>query len=371
MSSLVNASDYLAQRTGGTYEDLFFQKNGQLGGAAAPACIAGLETSLFRYEGTPDANSGIASGIVATTNTTLGGLQQANPGGSRQKWLTAIEAFIAQNSSSTMATGTLCLYDRLLHVASLDGTLTSPQALQGVSSAFTATITIASPAVITATAHGYGIGQKVRFTTTGALPTGLTVGTDYFVISAGYGANTFEVSTSIGGSAVNTSGTQSGTHTVTGQLGAQLSRYTDGLGVELWIEILTQIGASATTVQAAYLDEGSNASNTVAATIGGTSFREKARIIRLPRGAGDKGILSASTITLAATTGTAGNIAVVFAKPLCELEIVKGGVAAFRSFMQGQPGPIEILTNACLAFSWIAGVTAVPNVSGFLHMVEK
>jgi len=82
-------------------------------------------------------------------------------------------------------------------------------------SAGTCTITIASPAVITKTAHGLVADMPVVFSTTGALPTGLTAGTIYYVISAGLATDSFRVSTSVGGSAINTSGTQSGTHTVT------------------------------------------------------------------------------------------------------------------------------------------------------------
>lgn len=78
----------------------------------------------------------------------------------------------------------------------------------------TFTVTIASPAVFTCTAHGYVANDTVVFSTTGALPTGLTAGTTYYVISTGLGADTFRVSTSQGGAAVNTSGTQSGVHTV-------------------------------------------------------------------------------------------------------------------------------------------------------------
>lgn len=76
-----------------------------------------------------------------------------------------------------------------------------------------ATVTIASPAVVSWTAHGLVAGQAVVFTTTGALPTGLTAGTTYYVISAGLATDTFRVSATLGGSAVNTSGSQSGTHT--------------------------------------------------------------------------------------------------------------------------------------------------------------
>lgn len=78
----------------------------------------------------------------------------------------------------------------------------------------TATITIASPAVVTLTAHGLVAGDPIYFTTTGALPTGVTANTRYYVISAGLAANTFEFSATLGGAAVNTSGSQSGTHTL-------------------------------------------------------------------------------------------------------------------------------------------------------------
>jgi microcystin-dependent protein len=77
----------------------------------------------------------------------------------------------------------------------------------------TFTVTIATPAVFTLTSHGLKVNDKVYFTTTGALPTGLSVDTIYYIISAGLTASDFQVSTTRGGTAVNTSGTQSGTHT--------------------------------------------------------------------------------------------------------------------------------------------------------------
>jgi hypothetical protein len=78
----------------------------------------------------------------------------------------------------------------------------------------TVTVTIATPGVFTLTTHGLAANDRVIFSTSGALPTGLTAGTVYFVIAAGLTADEFEVSTAQGGSAVNTSGTQSGTHKV-------------------------------------------------------------------------------------------------------------------------------------------------------------
>lgn len=74
------------------------------------------------------------------------------------------------------------------------------------------TISIATPGVITA-ANSCAAGQAFVFQTTSALPTGLTAGTLYYVIATGLSATSFEVSTTVGGSAVNTSGSQSGTQT--------------------------------------------------------------------------------------------------------------------------------------------------------------
>lgn len=76
----------------------------------------------------------------------------------------------------------------------------------------TFTVTIASPAVFTLAGHFMSDGDAVRLFTTGALPTGLSVNTDYYVTAAA--TNTFQLSATRGGAAINTSGTQSGTHTV-------------------------------------------------------------------------------------------------------------------------------------------------------------
>lgn len=77
-----------------------------------------------------------------------------------------------------------------------------------------AAMTIASPCVVTSAGHGFSAGTQIKFSTTGALPTGLTAGTTYFVLATGLTTDTFRVSTTDGGSAVNTSGSQSGTHTI-------------------------------------------------------------------------------------------------------------------------------------------------------------
>jgi hypothetical protein len=78
---------------------------------------------------------------------------------------------------------------------------------------FYATVTIASPAVFTKVAHGLKSGDPFTLSTTGVLPTGLSIATTYYAQNVT--ANTFQCSTDAPGvSIVNTSGTQSGTITV-------------------------------------------------------------------------------------------------------------------------------------------------------------
>lgn len=72
------------------------------------------------------------------------------------------------------------------------------------------TVTLATPGIVTLTAHGLSVGDQVNFTG-GVLPTGLTAGTIYYVVAANFTANTFSVSATNGGAAINTSGSTSGT----------------------------------------------------------------------------------------------------------------------------------------------------------------
>lgn len=77
----------------------------------------------------------------------------------------------------------------------------------------TVTLSIASPCVVTHAAHGFANGQPVKLTTTGALPTGLAASTTCYVVNQA--AGTYQLSATVGGAAINTSGTQSGVHTLT------------------------------------------------------------------------------------------------------------------------------------------------------------
>lgn len=92
------------------------------------------------------------------------------------------------------------------------GTMTAIQTLTAAYSS----ISNANPAVGTSTAHGLKTGDKIRLTTTGSLPTGLSTGTDYYIVRTG--ADTMNFCPTLadalaGTNKIATSGAGSGTHT--------------------------------------------------------------------------------------------------------------------------------------------------------------
>lgn len=149
-----------------------------------------------------------ATSYIATTTATVTRAADVNTAGMLSN--VAENDYPAYSSTKVYNTG-----DFVTVIGSPgSGTHKVYKSLQGNSG--TVTITIASPAVISWTAHGLAANTPVQFSTSGALPTGFTAGTTYYVISAGLTVDSFELSTSVGGSAVNTSGSQSGVHSAVG-----------------------------------------------------------------------------------------------------------------------------------------------------------
>jgi hypothetical protein len=77
--------------------------------------------------------------------------------------------------------------------------------------AITFTVTIASPAVVSKTGHGFVGNERIVLKTTGALPTGLAPLTVYYVQVID--VDTFNLALTPSGTPIVTTGSQSGTHT--------------------------------------------------------------------------------------------------------------------------------------------------------------
>ena len=189
----------------------------------------GLSTYGQGYKTTATVTINIATAtftVSSTTGITTGTPVQFTTGGALPTGLTASTKYYARDVTATTfkisttiggaaitlsgtQSGTHTAYWNIYSTFSVaTGTASNKT---GGRVPFYPTISIATPAVVTSTGHGLVNGERVIFQTTAALPTGITANTIYFVVNAA--ANTFQIAATLGGAAIATSGTQSGTHT--------------------------------------------------------------------------------------------------------------------------------------------------------------
>lgn len=162
--------------------------------------------------GVPSIGTALPSGVTATTQSSAD---------NSTKVATTAYADAAVAAAGTIPTGTIVSFAGLtapagwqLCTGSAILRASFPNLYTALTSTSTITVTIASPGVVTWTGHGLSLGSPVVFTTTSVLPTGITAGTTYFV-SGTVTTNTFNISATVGGANINTTGSQSGTQTGT------------------------------------------------------------------------------------------------------------------------------------------------------------
>ena len=164
----------------------------------------------------------------------------------------------------------------------------------------------------------------------------------------------------------------SGIVTTAQAVGGTLTRNTGGIGNQIWLEIYTIIGATASTITASYTNQAGVAGRTTKpAAIGGTGNREGERILMLPLMDGDTGVQAAASVTLAVTTGTAGNFGLTIAKPIGLGIAPAAGTGFWRDYLSGLPGLPRIDTNACLALTFMANGTTAPQLMFAAGLAER
>lgn len=150
-----------------------------------------------------------------------------------------------------------------------------------------------------------------------------------------------------------------------------LTRYTNGVGVHVGLSIYTQIGSTATTVTATYTNQAGTGSRVTPLTLfGGTGFREASRFVMLPFQGGDTGVKSVESVTVAATTGTAGAFGVTLYKPIATYVIERPGGQQRFNLLDGMGGFIrDIEANPCLFWIYVPNTTSTV-LGGNLHFAE-
>lgn len=153
---------------------------------------------------------------------------------------------------------------------------------------------------------------------------------------------------------------------------AALTRYAGSFGVYAALEIYSQIGTSSTTVTATYTNSGGTGSRiTPLAAFGATNFREARRFMVLPLQEGDAGVSSVESVTVTATTGTAGNFGVTLFKPLFAMPCATGGeYYAFNSFLNSCGNFAGILDDACLFSLIVCRDSSTGAIQGNIQIVQ-
>ena len=191
--TLTNKTLTAPQITGGSFINLLAQAATRFNDSSTNYVGIAAPSSVTTYSLALPAAQGAAS-------TTL-----SNDGSGNLTWVaTASAALLAQYSD--------------IGNASNVRTATNTNLLGDISASTinaTVTMTIAAPGVVTWSGHPFVTGNKTYLTTTGALPTGLTASTTYYVVVVN--SSTYSLATTyanaIAGTKITTSGSQSGTHT--------------------------------------------------------------------------------------------------------------------------------------------------------------
>lgn len=145
-----------------------------------------------------------------------------------------------------------------------------------------------------------------------------------------------------------------------------LPRYTTGDLVECWMEVYTALGATSTTATLSYTNQagtsGRSGTLTVPASMGAN------RMLPFNLQAGDSGVRTIANVTLAASTGTAGNFGLTLLRRIAEIPIIVAHTGP-----QIDPffcGLADLPNDSSLYFMVLVSGTSTPVLTGRLVIGE-
>jgi hypothetical protein len=148
-----------------------------------------------------------------------------------------------------------------------------------------------------------------------------------------------------------------------------LTRYTDGAEVELWLEVYTALGGTATTFTAIYTNQAGTGSKS--ATYSTAEFGTPATaglMVPFKLADGDTGVRSVQSVQLSGTTGTTGDFGLVLLRRIGNVLIDIDNIRRDRDFLGlGTP---EIVDDACLALMHLGATTSTGTIYGDIYVKE-
>lgn len=350
------------------------------------AAVANEFHTLFRGAGNPGADALFDTGTNLTfqaVKDTTTGASSIRHGGDVQAsgYYKYLQSLSAVSAAATVVPGVLKLVDVIGFYRVTTVTTTTAQATTntlGQSDTFTADAgtDLCTWTSVASIPSNVLTGTRVRLTSSGTLPAGLALATDYYVIRMS--DTTFELATTfanaVAGTMINITDAGTGTHTVTWLL----PRYTNGAGVQAIIfnPAATAMGAGTPNLSLGYTN---STQTTTRATptvlpIGKTAAGNSHILYTGATGTGkynytvplqstDAGIAEVNTIQNS-TSYVSGTYTVVLFKEITEMPLSTLGLAAERNLITEMPSMPRIYDSAALYWIYGSGV-ATPASSAF------
>jgi hypothetical protein len=163
------------------------------------------------------------------------------------------------------------------------------------------------------------------------------------------------------------SGTSTTAQTVTTPVALPSARAPNsGLGLEMYLESYTAIGATTSNVTVSYTNSSGTASRTTISEQITSTFPAN-RLQRLRLQDGDVGVQSIQSLTLSANTTVAGNFGIVLLEKKCAIPLVQANVTTVLDFAAlGMP---DIQSDAALMFVHLGTTTGTGNILGSYSLV--
>jgi hypothetical protein len=380
MAGFSSMDDLIAEATqNGKRITTFWNKNM----LPTTVAIAGEWHCLARGGGNPAADTLYNTGTNLTfnqvTDQTTGatGIRHGGNVAPDYKILGGASAFSA---AATTMPCIAVLVDLLGYIRVTSTTTITSQAVTNTLTTISTFTADAGTDICTHTGYNLLRYTRVRLTTSGTLPAGLALATDYYVIKLSDTTCSFATSyaNAVAGTAINITDTGTGTHNIQ----CLYPRYTNGAGVQafMWANNATPLGAATPNLSlAAYTNSEQTAARVTPTVLPiGKTACPNGQILYSGTGAGkygpfmplqgaDAGVAEVNNIQISVSY-VSGEFSVGLAYPLAIMPMTTIGVACERDFINQLPSMERIYDGANLTWLIYHGAATPVNSAFYGHI---
>lgn len=346
------------------------------------AAVAGECHFMTRGGGNPGAdalfNTGTNLAFQSVSDTTANAASILHGGNVSPDYKRVVNASSGSAAATSMP-ATLFLVDLLGFYRKTSVTTITAQATTNTLTAFSEFTADAGTDICTHTNINLFPYTRVQLTTTGTLPAGLALATDYYVIKIT--DTTIQLATSyanaVAGTQIDITGAGTGVHTIN----TLLPRYTSGAGVQalFWNTNATALGAATPNLSLGYTNAAQTASRATPTVlpIGKTAASNTLILYSgtgagkynwaMPLQAGDTGIAQVDTIQNS-TSYVSGEYSVALVKPILTMPMSSLGIFVERDLMNQLPSCPRIYDGAALYWILYSGAATPANSTYIGHL---